>query len=337
MDKLVLQAVEEVALEGPEGCTAGQLWQLLESRLPPEVNRLTQNLKTLVIAEICKRSDVVVKTCPAASCDQPSTEASSDETMAPAPAVSTTIDMEGTLLVRKTLELAGKSRDKGVVQPDAARICNIPHKNFFIVVKTLETHSLVVRSDIQVRNGKGTMSKTSILHLPRFAPKLAPGLQFAKQQSDASLYAVTDDDATIAYLLKTMREMDPEGVGIVRSEFKKYTLRRMHSGNLRQNHRLWRRLQAKMQKLGVLELDVHTDLLHTEPYICLLLKVQGSDRTTIRAVKPKCEEADAQGSASAWPLVAEQSFAREFYHVVLNAGQACTEQMYTLLLPATAE
>lgn len=79
-----------------------------------------------------------------------------------------------------------------------------------------------------------------------------------KQQSDASLYAVTDDDATIAYLLKTMREMDPEGVGIVRSEFKKYTLRRMHSGNLRQNHRLWRRLQAKMQKLGVLELDVHT-------------------------------------------------------------------------------
>lgn len=79
-----------------------------------------------------------------------------------------------------------------------------------------------------------------------------------KQQSDASLYAVTDDDATIAYLVKTMREMDPEGVGIVRSEFKKYTLRRMHSGNLRQNHRLWRRLQAKMQKLGVLELDVHT-------------------------------------------------------------------------------
>lgn len=46
-------------------------------------------------------------------------------------------------------------------------------------MQTLEIHSLVVRSDIQVRNGKGIMSKTSILHLPRFAPKLAPGLQFA--------------------------------------------------------------------------------------------------------------------------------------------------------------
>lgn len=79
-----------------------------------------------------------------------------------------------------------------------------------------------------------------------------------KQHSDESLYAVTDDDATIAYLLKSMREMDPEGVGIVRSEFKRYTLSRMHSGNLRQNHRLWRRLQTKMQKQGVLELDVHT-------------------------------------------------------------------------------
>ena len=56
------------------------------------------------------------------------------------------------------------------------------------------------------------------------------------------------------------------------------------------------------------------------------LQVQGSDRTTIRAVKPKSEEADAQDSANAWPLVAEQSFAREFYHVVLNAGKAFRAQ-----------
>lgn len=83
------------------------------------------------------------------------------------------------------------------------------------------------------------------------------GLHVQKQGSEDKLYAVTDDDATVAYLLKCMREMDPEGVGIVRSEFKKYTLSRMHSGSLRQNHRLWRRLQTKMQKQGVLELDVH--------------------------------------------------------------------------------
>ena len=79
-----------------------------------------------------------------------------------------------------------------------------------------------------------------------------------KQMSDDRLYAVTDDDATIAFLLKCMRDMDPDGVGIVRSEFKKYTLSHMHTGNMRQNHRLWRRLQTKMQKQGVLELDVHT-------------------------------------------------------------------------------
>lgn len=36
---------------------------------------------------------------------------------------------------RKTLELTGKSRTRGAVQPDVARICNVPHKNFFIVVK----------------------------------------------------------------------------------------------------------------------------------------------------------------------------------------------------------
>lgn len=59
----------------------------------------------------------------------------------------------------------------------------------------------------------------------------------------------------------------------------------------------------------------------------MLLKVQGSDRTTIRAVKPKSEDADAQGSTSAWPLVAEQSFAREFFHVVLNAGRLILPQL----------
>ena len=40
-----------------------------------------------------------------------------------------------TCVQRKTLELTGKSRTRGAVQPDVARICNVPHKNFFIVVK----------------------------------------------------------------------------------------------------------------------------------------------------------------------------------------------------------
>ena len=90
MDKLVLQAVEEVALEGPEGkrrsdfclfnqfafantggsitgCTARQLWQLLNSRLPAEVSKLTNTLKTLLLSELRKRSDVIVKASSAAA------------------------------------------------------------------------------------------------------------------------------------------------------------------------------------------------------------------------------------------------------------------------------
>ncbi|KAA6420263.1 MAG: hypothetical protein FRX49_09747 [Trebouxia sp. A1-2] len=274
MDKLVLQAVEEVALEGPEG----------DAQQPPHDSLIPfaslDNERFLASAEARDMALGLYERDPVHPLNP---------------------DM------RKTLELTGKSRTRGAVQPDVARICNVPHKNFFIVVKTLEIHNLVIRSDIQVRNSKGTMSKTSILHLPRFSPKLDPGLQFAKQGSEDKLYAVTDDDATVAYLLKCMREMDPEGVGIVRSEFKKYTLSRMHSGSLRQNHRLWRRLQTKMQKQGVLELDVHM--------------VQGSERTTIRAVKPSKDGSDERDSANYWPLVAEQSFAREFFHIVLNAGE----------------
>lgn len=90
-----------------------------------------------------------------------------------------------------------------------------------------------------------------------------------KQASEDKLYAVTDDDATIAYLLKRIREMDPEGAGVVRSEFKKFVLSQMHSGSLKANHRLWRRLQTRMQKQGVLELDVHVVSLQGDlPSLC---------------------------------------------------------------------
>ena len=76
------------------------------------------------------------------------------------------------------------------------------------------------------------------------------------------------------------------------------------------------------------ELDCQQVCNRVSQSVCCL-QVQGSDRTTIRAVKPKSEQADAQGSANAWPLVAEQSFAREFYHVVLNAGKACCAKCKT--------
>lgn len=73
-------------------------------------------------------------------------------------------------------------------------------------------------------------------------------------------------------------------------------------------------INAELNSQGIWRLVSHA--------LCCL-QVQGSDRTTIRAVKPKSEEAEAQASANAWPLVAEQSFAREFYHVVLNSGKKC--------------
>lgn len=38
-------------------------------------------------------------------------------------------------LQRRTLWMTGKSRKKGAVQSELARVCNVPHKNFFIVVK----------------------------------------------------------------------------------------------------------------------------------------------------------------------------------------------------------
>ena len=49
------------------------------------------------------------------------------------------------LLQRRTLELTGKSRKKGAVQSELARICNVPHKNFFIVVKASQPNNILLQ------------------------------------------------------------------------------------------------------------------------------------------------------------------------------------------------
>ena len=51
-----------------------------------------------------------------------------------------------------------------------------------------------------------------------------------------------------------------------------------------------------------------------------LVQVQGSDRTKIKAAKPNASEENDNDPSSSWDLVAEHSFAREFYNIVMNAG-----------------
>ena len=53
------------------------------------------------------------------------------------------------------------------------------------------------------------------------------------------------------------------------------------------------------------------------------LQVQGKMRTVITALQPdkrQQEQEDDDAAASAFPIMAERSFAREFFHMVLNAG-----------------
>jgi len=54
-------------------------------------------------------------------------------------------------------------------------------------------------------------------------------------------------------------------------------------------------------------------------------------------VKPSKDGSDERDSANCWPLVAEQSFAREFFHIVLNAGnkQPLPKLSLAQLVPVT--
>lgn len=76
-----------------------------------------------------------------------------------------------------TLELVARARHEGAVSADTATALGIQHKNFFYVTRMLEVRGLITRTKLMVPDGKGNSgwTTTSLIHLPRFAPRLALG------------------------------------------------------------------------------------------------------------------------------------------------------------------
>eukprot|EP00878_Enallax_costatus_P028571 GHUV01030868.1.p1 GENE.GHUV01030868.1~~GHUV01030868.1.p1 ORF type:complete len:293 (+),score=116.82 GHUV01030868.1:458-1336(+) len=116
------------------------------------------------------------------------------------------------------LEMVGQRRHHGAVQTDMANELGVQHRNFFYVLKMLEARHMIVRNKLMVplpanQNNHG-WSTTSIVHLPRFAPRVVLGAeavfkevktaqgqqlqqQSVQQQGQSSGSYVVRDDATV--------------------------------------------------------------------------------------------------------------------------------------------
>jgi hypothetical protein len=74
------------------------------------------------------------------------------------------------------LEAIGAARDAGVLRSELGRSMGVELKNFHFVVNHLTERGACVATPVVARAGPGAPTQTtSRLHLPRFAPRLAPG------------------------------------------------------------------------------------------------------------------------------------------------------------------
>ncbi|GFR43703.1 hypothetical protein Agub_g4813 [Astrephomene gubernaculifera] len=309
MDALLAVAVEEVGLEGREGCTVEALWSLLSSRLPVgPITCLPPQLLDALWALLLQRTEDVQLLLPplagqaeaedegppageaarkakgsrgkrSADSDplQRWTKLSSGDPRVKDRAAATAagVRLVASEAVRMSvlgvyeiqdsrfplsevqlaaLAAVGRARWRGTINADLANRLGIAYRNFYYIVKNLETRKLVVKNPVVFAPPGATVTVSSVLHLPRFQPavKLGPGQMFktvdAVRGMEVATYVLQDDNLHMRLVCSTIAET-PERL-VVESDLKLVCGFRAARG-----HRLWRRLRRKLEDQGYLSFE----------------------------------------------------------------------------------
>eukprot|EP00879_Flechtneria_rotunda_P014416 GHRR01015064.1.p1 GENE.GHRR01015064.1~~GHRR01015064.1.p1 ORF type:complete len:421 (+),score=158.19 GHRR01015064.1:280-1542(+) len=315
MDVLHVVCLEEIALEGKNGCGLPNLWQLLEARMPVGgipclttslKQQLWQLLKTDPASQLTFTTfELQAQARKAAAAQKPHKKKQRKkqqaeeqqnlvEVILPDEVLDDVAGAEdaGIVVVASeaarlsvvgvydeleanhklseqqlaVLEMVGQRRHHGAVQTDMANALGIQHKNFFYVLKMLESRHMIVRNKLQVPttgNASG-WAITYIVHLPRFAPRVGLGTEavfkeiqtaegqqlVAQQQAAASGSYEVRDDATIMQQICGALSEQPghwQGETQLKSDLS------YHGSSA--GHRQWRRLRNRLVKLGCIVVE----------------------------------------------------------------------------------
>ncbi|GLI58793.1 hypothetical protein VaNZ11_000551 [Volvox africanus] len=403
MDALLSVAVEEIALEGQEGCTVETLWNLLGARLPvgsitflppqlqnalwgvlvqrtedvqfftmppsntccgvhwnrrainateevPETGgkkgRSTRPKKKadanpMARAIMLSRDDPKITTHAAAAADNVMIAASEAVRMS----VLGVYEIQDSRFPLSDMQLAalaavGRTRWRGTINADLANHLGIAYRNFYYIVKNLETRKLVVKNPVVFAPPGATVTVSSVLHLPRFQPaiKLGPGQMFktvdAVRGMEVATYVLQDDNMYMRLVCSTIAETAERVV--VESDLKLVCGFRGTRG-----HRLWRRLRRKMEEQGYLAFETCRVRDRLVPCVRLLKdwKVPTSaDRDDPEGVGEDADEADADdveggNGGNVCIHVTELSLERQLLEGVLSAGSdgVLNHELFSLL------
>eukprot|EP00775_Hariotina_reticulata_P010957 gene10957-11111_t len=173
------------------------------------------------------------------------------------------------------LEMAGQRRHHGAVQTDMANELGVQHRNFFYVLKMLEARHLVVRNKLMVPSGKGSNNGwwlTSIVHLPRFEPRVALGSEAVfkevvtadGRQTELQLQGGAADEgaggSSGSYVVRDDATVMQQICDFLGSQSGKYVSETQVKAVLGFTgtpaaHRQWRRLRTRLCKLGCISAE----------------------------------------------------------------------------------
>ncbi|CAM6083280.1 unnamed protein product [Calypogeia fissa] len=197
MDGLFSAALQEVAVEGTQGCSLSKLWALLQSAAGLTAEMISnRRAKQLLWRELINvpgmvvmlPSSIVVANSDPSIQDVDKAEELGLQLVAPESLRESSLGMYDLRVCdarlskeqRNVLECIAKSRSKGITQSQLAKEFKIPGNKMFYLVKMLEVRGLVVRQATLVRTVDGNSEKnkhvpivaTNLLHLTRYAKDL---------------------------------------------------------------------------------------------------------------------------------------------------------------------
>ncbi|GIL47215.1 hypothetical protein Vafri_4090 [Volvox africanus] len=394
MDALLAVAVEEIALEGQEGCTVETLWNLLGPRLPVGyITFLPPELQNALWDVLVQRTgDVQFFTFPPSNTAVNATEevpeagakkgrstrpkkkadatpmaraimlspddpkitnhaaaAANNVMIAASEAVRMSVlgvyEIQDSRFPLSDMQLAalaavGRTRWRGTINADLANHLGIAYRNFYYIVKNLETRKLVVKNPVVFAPPGATVTVSSVLHLPRFQPaiKLGPGQMFktvdAVRGMEVATYVLQDDNMYMRLVCSTIAETTERVV--VESDLKLVCGFRGTRG-----HRLWRRLRRKMEEQGYLAFETCRVRDRLVPCVRLLKDWKlptSADRDDPEGVGEDADEADADdveggSGGNACIHVTELSLERQLLEGILSAGSdgVLNHELFSLL------
>ncbi|KAL3699830.1 hypothetical protein R1sor_017852 [Riccia sorocarpa] len=362
MDTLVSDALQELAVEGPEGCTLIKLWSLIqdaaaEARISlagPQKQYLWQELLQVPAIVLSLPKSVFITASDPRIQLADSAEKLGVNIVAPEGLRDGSLGLYDLKVCdarlskeqRDILERIAKSRTNGITQSQLSKELKVTGNKIFYLVKMLESRGLVVRQTTLVRTeeSKTPIVATNLLHLTRYAKDLTLSshqrfeiLRKSKDDNTEAGDSLGDDAEGDELVAKTkggdyVIQDDFPAMEKICQKLEETEDRVLVVGDLKGSlgyrqavgHRTWRRLMKRLQDAGVVEVFNAQIDRKIRPCVRLL---KSFDKKALGGVSEETDGENTVKRGKITDMVMELSIDQQIYHLVDQSGSDGVQMM----------